>query len=67
MTKFHKIYLINFLLYTHIQSFLCLSMYIYEVDDYVSKIEVDNFSIYPLERNPIIENIIYELGKTIIR
>ena len=55
-------------------------MYIYEVDDCVKKIEVDNethfqlpsnciykdFSKYPNGGNPIIENKIYTLGKTII-
>ena len=79
MTKFKKIYLINFLLFTHIQSFFYLSMYIKEVDDCLNKIEVDNeipfngisectmeMNKYPKGGNPIIENIIYELGKTII-
>ena len=79
MTKFQKIYLINFLLFTHIQSFFYLSMYIKEVDDCLNKIEVDNeipfngisecpmeMNKYPKGGNPIIENIIYELGKTII-
>ena len=79
MTKFQKIYLINFLLFTHIQSFFYLSIDIYGVDECVNKIEVDNeihfnrtsnctldLNIYPNDGKPIIENIIYKLGKTII-
>ena len=79
MTKFQNIYLINFLLFTHIQSFFYLSIDIYGVDECVNKIEVDNeihfnrtsnctldLNIYPKDGKPIIENIIYKLGKTII-
>ena len=79
MTKFQKIYIIDFLLFTHIQTFLYLSIYIIEVDDCLSKIEIDNKSYFQLQEecklgleiyhnkgNPIIENVIYTLGKTII-
>ena len=79
MTKFQNIYLINFLLFTHIQSFFYLSIDIYGVDECVNKIEVDNeihfnrtsnctldLNIYSNDGKPIIENVIYKLGKTII-
>ena len=84
MTKLKNIYLIYFLLFTQMQSFLYLSIYIYEIDDCINKIfskeeneiyfendinincKYEDLTYYPNDGNPIIKNIIYILGKTII-